>query len=255
MDSILAIIRYTFKEHFRHRVFLTVLLFGLILLGGSLVVSALASESRLRLMTDLGLASIEFLSLIAVVFVTVNLILGEIESRTITLLLSHPIPRWQYVAGRFLGTLAAIALGMAVMAFLHVGMLRLYHWHWEPFYGIALLCMGAKVMTTGAVALLFSLFSTSAPALMTFTLFMWMAGHFSQEMKFLGEKSANPIVKALVSVFYYVAPNFSYFNYRDFAQAAQVPPFPWFAWVFLYAAGYTSVCLFLSQALFEKREF
>ena len=255
MESILGVIRYTFKEHFRHKIFLTVLLFGFILLSGALVVSALASESRLRIITDLGLASIEFLSLIAIVFVTVNLVLGEIESRTITLLLSHPLKRWQYILGRFIGTLAAIGLGILLMALFHVGLLLLYHWSWEPFYGIALLCVVAKVITTGAVALFFSLFSTSAPASMTFTLFTWIAGHFSEEMKFLGEKSANPFIKAVIGLFYYLAPNFSYFNYRDFAQATQIPPPSWFAWVFLYALAYSAICLFLSQKLFSKREF
>lgn len=255
MESLLGIVRYTFQEHFRHRIFLTVLLFGFILLGGALVVSALAVESRLRVMTDLGLAVIEFLSLIAVVFVTVNLVLGEIDSRTITLLLSHPLKRWQYLAGRFLGTLAAIGLGIVLMAVLHVGILYLYRWHWEPLYGIALLCASAKVMATGAIALFFSLFSTSAPASMTFTLFAWIAGHFSEEMRFLGEKSANPLIKAAIAIFYHLAPNFNYFNYRDFAQATQVPPSSWFAWLFLYAIGYTATCLFLAQLLFARREF
>ena len=255
MESLLGIARYTFKEHLRDRIFMTVLLFGFILLGGALVISTLAAESRLRMMIDLGLAAVEFLSLIAVVFVTVNLILGEIESRTITLLLSHPVKRWHYVTGRFLGTLVAIGLWMAVMAILHIGILFLYGWHWELFYGTALLCAAAKVMTTGAMALVFSLFSTSAPASMTFTLFAWVMGHFTAEMKFLGEKSAHPLTKALIGIFYYAVPNFSYFNYRDFADAAKVPPPSWFVWLFLYAFGYTAVCMLLSHALFEKREF
>lgn len=254
MDRLFSIIRYTFQEHWRNRVYLTVILFGAILLGGALVVSSLAVDARLRMLSDLGLAAIEFISLIAVVFVTVNLILQEVESRTIYLLLSHPLPRWQYLLGRYAGTLLAIGVGMLAMAALHAGLLGLFGFTAFKTYAVSLLCAVAKVQVVGAAALFLSLLATSAPTAMTFTLFLWMAGHFSSEMKFLAERSANPLIKVGVSFFYYVAPNFSYFNYRDFADAV-APSYAWFGWLAGYTAAYTVVCLALSHVLFAKREF
>lgn len=255
MNRILGILRYTFREHWRHRVYLTVVLFGLILLGASLVVSSLAVEARLRMLTDLGLAAIEFISLIAIVFVAVNLVLQEIESRTIYLLLSHPLPRWQYLTGRYLGTLLAIGAGMVLMALLHAGLLKMFGFENWAYYGTSILCTMMKVQVVGAAALVLSLFATSAPTAMTFTIFLWVLGHFAEEMRFLGERSNSLLVKGLVKVLYVISPNFSYFNYRDFADATTAPGLAWFGWLFAYTAAYTIACLLISNALFSKREF
>src|ERR1700753_3427339 len=104
MENFLLLVRDTFKEHVRHRLYLSLILFCFILLGGGLVVSALAVDERARLMVDFGLAAIEFLGLTTIVFISVSLVLTEIENRTIYLVLSRPLPRSQYILGRFAGT-------------------------------------------------------------------------------------------------------------------------------------------------------
>jgi ABC-type transport system involved in multi-copper enzyme maturation permease subunit len=115
MDTVKAVFSYTFREHIRHRVWLSAALFGLVLVGGGLVASALAQDERARMMLDLGLAANEAIALISVVFLTVHLILQEVESRAVYLILTHPVRRWQYLLGRYLGTLAAVAAALAAM--------------------------------------------------------------------------------------------------------------------------------------------
>lgn len=255
MESLLAIAQYTIKEHIRHRIYLTVILFGIILLGGGVIISSLALEEQTRMMLNLGLGGIEFLALIVVLFVTVNLVLGEMESKSIYLVLSHPVERWQYIGGRFLGTLAALIGGILLMAVLHVGSLKLLGWKMEAFYPIAILCSIAKISVVGALALLISLITTSTASSMTLTGFLWVLGHFTSELKFMSDKSANPLLKAVSDFLGYVAPNFSYFNYRDFWHAATLPPTVWFAWLGIYSLSYVGVALFLASWLFSKKEF
>lgn len=251
----LAIIRYTMKQHLRHRVYLTVGLFGLVLLCGSLVVSSLAVEERVRMLLDLGLAGIELLALLTIVFVTVNLVLDEVDSRGITLILTRPVKRSEYLLGRFLGTLASIAVGMAAMALLHLLVLVAVGGSPGWMYGVAWVCSLGKVAVVGSLALFLSLFSTSAASSMTFTIFFWILGHYSSELRYLGEKSGNLPVKALIWLMSEVTPNFSYYNYRDFWAAPAQPPAAWFAWMGVYTAAYIGVCLFLSNFLFAQKEF
>ena len=219
MNSLCAIVGYTFKQHLRHRVYLTVGLFGLVLLGGSLVAATLAAEERVRLLLDLGLAGIKLLALVAIVFVTVSLILDEIDARSITLILTRPVKRLDYVLGRFLGTFLSISFGMVLMAVLHLGILIAAGWSPNRMYAIALICSVGKVAVVGSLALFLSLFTTSAASAMTFTIFFWIMGHFSDELMFLGEKAGNAPVKALVWIVSSLTPNFSYYNYRDFWAA------------------------------------
>lgn len=254
MQTISAVFAYTFKEHLRHKAWLSAALFGLVLLGGAIIVSALGADERARLLLDLGLAAVEVISLVSVVFLTVHLILAEIESRAIYLILTHPVRRADYLLGRFLGTLAAVALGMAAMAAMHLILLSLYGW-WEPLrYLAALGCMLGKISVMGALSLLLSLALTSEAAAMAFAVFLWMLGHFSSEMRFLADRSGSAFLKTALIAFSHAAPDFAHFNYRDFWHQA-APGAEWLLWAGVYALAYTAACLALSFQLFEQKEF
>ena len=254
MRTISAVFTYTFKEHIRHKAWLSTALFGLVLLGGGLVVSALGQDERTRLMLDLGLAAIETITLISIVYLTVNLILQEIESRAIYLILTHPVRRADYLLGRFLGTLAAAAAGAALMSLMHVALLRLYGW-WEPArYLTALACMAGKTGVMGALSLLLSLALTSEAAAMAFAVFFWMLGHFSSEMRFMADRSGSAIIKTAIIAFSHAAPDFARFNYRDFWHQP-APGGVWAFWAMTYALAYAGACLALAVQLFEQKEF
>jgi ABC-type transport system involved in multi-copper enzyme maturation permease subunit len=254
MQTLTAVLGYTFKEHVRHKAWLSAALFGLVLLGGTLVVSALGQDERARLMLDLGLAAIEAISLVSIVFLTVHLILSEIESRAIFLILSHPVRRADYLLGRFLGTVSAVALGMAAMALMHVALLSLYG-AWDPArYAAAVAFILGKATVMGALSLLLSLALTSEAAAMAFAVFFWILGHFSSEMRFLADRSGGSFLKTALVTFSHVAPDFSHFNYRDFWHAP-APPSGWLAWAAVYVLAYSAACLALSIQLFEQKEF
>ena len=253
MRAALAIADYTLRQHVRQRVYLGLLAFGLLLFGGSLAAATLAPEQRLRILLDLGLAGIEALSLLATIFLTVGLVLEEMESRTIYLVLTHPVPRTAYVLGRFGGTLAAVLAGMALMALLHLPLLWLFGWREPGFYAVAWLCAALKMAVIGVLALALSLFSTSAPAAMLFAAFFWVLGHFTSELAWLAQRSGSAWVQGVVWVARLIAPDLSYFNYRDFAGALPGPG--WFAWLALYACAYCGIGLYFCSRMVAHKEF
>lgn len=255
MENIKHILAYTVKQHLRTKIYLIVILFGLVLVLGALVVSSIALEERVRMFINIGLAGIEFLALITVIFATVNMILEEMESKTIYLILAHPIKRVHYLLGRYLGTLVAVGSGMFIMACLHVAGLFLLGWSWEFAYVISLILSFGKIMVMSAIALFLALFSTSAPASMAFTIFVWIIGHFSEELKFMGEKTGSVVAKSVIWAFYYISPNLAYYNYRDFWVAGQLPGISWFAWIAAYSLTYITICLMVSSYLFSQKEF
>ncbi len=79
---------------------------------------------------------------------------------------------------------------------------------------------------------------------MTLTAFLWVMGHFSSEIKFLGEKSDTPLVKVAVDFFYHVTPDFALFNYRDFYRSAVVPEGDWFLTLLFYLLFYVGTMLY-----------
>lgn len=253
VERILAVAGYTFKRHLRHRAYLTVLLFGLLLVVAAVAVSSLAAEERGRLLLDVGLAGIEFLALVSAVFLSVNLVLEELSSRAVCLLLARPLERWAYVCGRFAGTLAAVACAMAAMALLHAALLALHGALPLRLYALAWLCSLAKVAVVASAALMLSLFSTSAEASTAFTLSLWVLGHFSRELAALGRRSDSLPVRAVAWTLRHLAPDFSWFNYRDLLGASG-PPALWAGSAALYAVCYGALCLYIACFLFSERE-
>jgi Cu-processing system permease protein len=250
-----AIFLYTFKEHLRRKSLLVVSLFGLILLAGATVVSALAAQERARMMLDLGLAANELIGLVLAVFTSVNLILKEIESRSIQLILAHPIRRSRYVVGRFLGASSAVVCAMALMGVLHVAALKLYGWHGLRLYALAWSCAAAKTAVMSALSLLLSLALTSGEAAMAFSGFLWVLGHFTGELRYLAEHAAGKVLGGALSALVWIAPNFAYFDARDYWRAASAPSGAWYGWLALYAASYVAAMLALSCRLFARKEF
>ncbi|HEX4047235.1 MAG TPA: ABC transporter permease subunit, partial [Elusimicrobiota bacterium] len=251
METIKAVFDYTFREHVRNKVWLSAALFGLVLLTGGLVASALAQQERARMMLDLGLAANELIGLVLMVFLTVHLILQEIESRAVYLILSHPVRRWQYLLGRFAGTLAAVGAGMAGMGLAHWGLLAAFGWGGGGSYPLAWSCSFAAVAVMGALALLLSLVLTSEAAAMAFSGFFWILGHFTAEIRFVAEKSGNAVLRTALLAFSHAAPDFAHFDYRD-AWHAGPPSRGWIAAAALYALGYCAACLALATQVFEQ---
>jgi ABC-type transport system involved in multi-copper enzyme maturation permease subunit len=254
VSALAAVFSYTFKEHLRHRAWVSSALVGLALAAGSVAVAALGHAERGRLMLDLGLAANETVALAMCAFLSVHLVLQEIETRAVFLILSRPVPRWQYLVGRFLGTLGAVALGMAAMGALHWLLMSAFGGAPLGRYLAAWACSLGKVAVTGALALLLSLALTSEAAAMAFTLFLWALGHFSAETRFLADRSGSALMKSVLLAVSTAAPDFARLNYRDLWHGAP-PGAEWLAWAALYALAYCAACLALASQLFEQKEF
>jgi ABC-type transport system involved in multi-copper enzyme maturation permease subunit len=248
-----GIVRYTFMEVFRNKVYYVLILFAGVLIGSTVLLGALGGEQRSRMIIDMGLASIEIFSLAVAVFAAVTLVLEEMESRTLYLVLTRPVARYQFVLGRFLGLLLIITVAFAVMAAAHLALCHAVNAASDRHYFLSLYFSWQKIMLVTAVAMVFSLFATSTVSAVTFTMFFWVMGHFSGEIRFLAQKASQPIVTWVAMAFYYIAPNFEVLNLRD------VPP-TWsgLSWLWPaagYSLTYTAFCLALTVLLFRKKEF
>lgn len=110
LRRIAAIAANSYRESVRARV-----LHGLFALaagtaGYALVVGAYALHDTLRVVSDLGAASVSIYGLIVAVVVGATSLFREIELKTIFPILARPIRRWEYLLGKFLGTWLTLAV-------------------------------------------------------------------------------------------------------------------------------------------------
>ena len=253
MRKIFGIARYTFIEIFRNKVWYVLILFSAILIVSTLLLGSLGGEQKDRLILDLGLATIEMISFLSTVFAAVSLVLTEMESRTLYLILTRPVSRVIFIVGRFLGLIAIMTCAFILMSTAHAGLLTAIHATPDRHYLLSLLFSWEKIVMITAVALLFSLFSTSAASALTFTFFFWIMGHFSTEILYLASKTSQPFLVIVCKTFYYIFPNFQSMNIRDIPPEIMNPHWLWAAGG--YGLSYTCVCLLLTTLLFRKKEF
>jgi hypothetical protein len=113
LARILAIALNTYREAVRARLLLGVFAVSLATCAYSLVVASLSGGNEARVVADLGSAACSLFGVIIAVVLGSTSLYRELEYKTIFPILSRPIRRWEYLAGKYLG---AVLTGFAFVA-------------------------------------------------------------------------------------------------------------------------------------------
>ncbi len=233
-------------ENIWNRIFILVAIFGGLLIYASLLFGILAVEQELRVLMDSGLALIELVTLISGLYFSATLFLKEIETKTIYLILSRPLNRLQYLLGRVLGLILSLLLIMLLMSLLHIVLLLLHGWSWQNSYLLSLLGVFLEVFMATAVAVFFSLFSTSSVAAIVFSGSLWALGNFTPEIRFMTQKSSG-LATIFGRVVLFLFPHFELLNWGGHYGSSVLTGAS-------YALLYSSVFLILSWLILQKKE-
>lgn len=251
--AIVAIALNTFREAIRDRVLYLLLVFALILIGVSRLLSLLTVGDENKIIKDVGLSAISIFAVMTAIFVGVMLVFKEIERRTVYTLLANPVTRWQFICGKFAGLLAVLALNMALMSmalFAIVWLRGESPWTLLP----AILLMLVELTIVTAFALLFSsLTNPILAAVWTFT--AYVVGHLSWSLKLLKEKVPEGLSQTLCDVVYWLLPNLDRLNVK--AQVVHAQPLaPRFIIESMaYGLGYAAIVLLLACWVFGRKDF
>ena len=103
----------TYREAVRARILHGLFALALGTAGYSLVVGAFALSSSLRVVSDLGAASISIYGIVVAVVLGATSLYRELELKTIFPILARPIKRSEYLVGKYLGTVLTLAVFIA----------------------------------------------------------------------------------------------------------------------------------------------
>lgn len=115
MKQIYAIASTTVGEAIRRKVLLIILLVAVLFLMVAPSLGALSARQETTVLRGMVLGIIQLTSAVIAIVLTVYMIPNEIERRTIYTILSKPVQRWQFMVGKYLGAVAALALMMLLM--------------------------------------------------------------------------------------------------------------------------------------------
>jgi Cu-processing system permease protein len=244
----------TFRENLRDKILYNLLLFAVLLIGGSAVLGKLTIMEHDKIMTDAGLAAINMVGVAIATFVGIGLVSKEIERRTIYTIIARPIRRLDFLLGKYLGLVTTLAVNMAIMLLVYLAVLWFNHipLHFSLLQAAQLMFLEMMIVT--ATALLFSTFSTPSLSAML-TVGLYVVGHLMSDLRGIAEKSTSDMMKGIITGLYYICPNLEMLNIKGQAAAGVSVMWSYQAIATAYGLFYSALLLAIACLIFERRDF
>jgi len=259
----------TAKEAVRQPIFIVLLFVGGLLLLLFPFVPYFTFGEDLKMVKDQGLAVMLLLSLFLAMVTASNSIAEDIEHRTAITLLSKPINRRQFIIGKFLGIIMAVAL-----MFLILGVLFSLIVYYKTGYdaresakqaptnaqkwaeviqilpGIVLTYFQVVVLSAISVAI-----STRLPMLVNVVicLAVYILGHLAPVLV-AASKGGFELVEFMANLIHVVLPALSFFNVSSAVATGATIPLSYVALNLLYCVLYSTIGILLAFVLFEDRD-
>jgi ABC-type transport system involved in multi-copper enzyme maturation permease subunit len=252
MSPIVWIGLNTVREHLRDKLFYNLFFFAMLLIASAIVLSRLTIGDYHRVLIDVGLASINIISLMIAVFLGIGLLSREVERKTLYLVLSKPIPRSYLVLGKYVGLLLTLFLNIVILTSWFLCVL------WMTGVPVTLGLFQAVLATylecalVTAMAMVFSAF-TGATLSTMFTISLFVIGHNMTTLRALTEKSEEA-VKAIITAMIYVLPDLEHFNLRSSVVHDMTVPAMNILILAGYAWIYAALLLGLTTVLFKQKD-
>ena len=256
-----------FKESVRDQVLYNLVVFAVLLMSASYLIGELTAGQDVKIIKDLGLASISVFGLAMAVFIGIGLVWKEVEKRSIYILLTKPMSRPQFLLGKYCGLVLTLVINIAVMTAAYYAVLAYMQWvsppniraSWpapatDPALLKAIALIMLELMLVTAIALLFSTFSSPFLSA-TLTTAVWVIGHFNQDLRDYGATIPSPIAASVARAVYYIVPNFASFDVTLQVVHAQLVPLRYVGLTSLYGMTYIALVLLGAVIVFSKRDF
>jgi len=252
--KIRAIALNTFKEAIRDRILYLLFFFAAIALAFSRLLALLTVGDRVKIIKDVGLASISIFGVLMAILIGTGLVYKEIDKKTITTLLAKPIQRWQFLLGKFFGLVLTLFIMTLAMSLIFLVIVLLHTGKLEGRMLLAILFIFLELILITAVAILFSCFST--PILSSiFSLSFYLIGHLSWGLETLIQKTRSGAARIAIRALSAILPDLENFNFKtEIVHGLAIDPRS-YLFSALYGLVYTLLILSLAVLVFNKRDF
>ena len=114
LTRIFTIALNTYREAVRMRVLIGVFAAAMAAAACSLLVATLSLHNEARVVADLGATAASLFSVLVAIVMGSTSLHRELEHKTVFPILSRPIRRWEYLVGKYMGTLVTVAVFVAL---------------------------------------------------------------------------------------------------------------------------------------------
>ncbi len=244
----------TFKEIVRNKFLYLILFFAFVFILFSITLGKLTIGDDDKVIVDFWLAMIEIFWLIGVLFVWSQLLFKEIEGKTIFLILSKPIRRWEFILWKFLWFSQAILLITLFqwIVFLFVLFFKKIEIDYLILFSIVFTFFKLEILLS--LVFFFSTFMSNILTILVSMMVYFISHSFSliiDLIKQVGGKEILYWVWGLQLLF----PPLEALNIKDFIWAFKDFSYFYFLSNSIYSVFYIVIILGFSILIFNKKSF
>jgi ABC-type transport system involved in multi-copper enzyme maturation permease subunit len=253
MRAIRAIAVNTFREAIRDRILYLFIGFAIIMVISTKLFGMLTVGDESKIVKDIGLAAMQFFSMLIAVMMSMLLISREVDNRTVFNILSKPVRRWQFILGKYLGLVAIVAVNLLLITLVLVVMVLIYTGQFDPMLVFAAAMTMLEMSVVAAFATLFAVLTRPILGSLM-TLAMFIVGHTSADLWMLTRHLPGTFTRAVITVVYYLVPNLERFNFKtEVVHDLLIHPAA-VGWAVVYAFSFAAVLLFLAALRFQTKD-
>jgi ABC-type transport system involved in multi-copper enzyme maturation permease subunit len=230
------------------------LVFVLLLVASAPLFGQISIGLERLILVNVGLSSISIFGILIGIFIGIGLVSKEIEKKTLYTILSRPVRRWEFIAGKYFGLVLTLVVNAALMSVgFYLALLVIFH-KFTAADGrllVAIYFAVLEFLMITAVTLLFSTFSTPIfSAIFAFALFV--IGTFADDLRNFAA-AAHGLAKWFSTAAAYAVPNFASLNV--ISRVAHDQPMAGNLVLFntCYALLYSAAVIAASVLIFERR--
>ncbi len=253
MRSFITIAINMFRETIRNKILYNILLVAGAVLVLSMSFGDLSLFSRAQVIADFGLTTMSITGLLLAVFIGVGMLGKEISSKTIYMVVTKPVSRESFLAGKFAGLFVILLLNLILVGMLFLLSIHVLGSAIELKLGWAVLLIIMEMGVMVAAAIFFSTFTTPTLAAI-FTIGFYICGHLNDLIGIGAEQKNNLLWSGALKVIYYVLPNLEHFNIRTQVVYDLSIPQGYIFNAVCYGILYIALLLVLSVVSFSEKD-
>ncbi|MEI6034891.1 MAG: ABC transporter permease subunit [Verrucomicrobiae bacterium] len=274
----------TFTELVRMKVFYFLLIFALLIIGGSAFVAKLSFQEQFQMLKDISLGAMSVFTSLLAILATANFLPKDMEDRTIYTILAKPVPRFSYLLGKLIGIFLLLALSILLMAGLFLAVLWIQErgvlaetraqlqggpaedlalalkevaastFNANLFPGIAIILVKSALLA--ALTLFLSTFASSGLFAILMAVAIYFIGHLQATAReyWLAGGDISWWARGLAAAVALVFPDLQAFNFVDDVIAGVAVPAGLFLQIVALGGLYVAVYFSLAAMVFAGRE-
>lgn len=244
----------TFKEIVRNKFLYLILVFAFLFIIFSISLGKLTIWEDQKVVTDFWIAMIEIFGFVWVLFVWSQLLFKEIEWKTIFLILSKPIKRYEFILGKFFGFSLIIFLITFLQSILYLIVLYFKAIEIESLIVFSLIFIFLKLIILVWIVLFLSTFMSNILTIIV-SIMIYLVSHSFSLLLDLVLRTKIIFLEFWTKLLQLLFPPFEALNTKDYIGNFAKFDISFFLQNIAYSLFYLALILFFTILIFNKKKF